>query len=213
MIGRTVLKNRATHVAIAVGLLAAMAQIAWSLPPDAGKSGVNKDAKNGKIANDPAFQKSLLTIASEYQSYGKVDDMSRWAPWLCAAPPPPKARISKSGDEGTHGKKVYYLFAKNRDSYMNKEPGATGQVIVKESWLPNLAEGVDPTSPAARKPVSKQDLFIMFKTDPKTPNTDEGWVYGTVTSDGKTVTSAGRVQSCMGCHTTAPHGRLFGLAE
>jgi hypothetical protein len=54
------------------------------------------------------------------------------------------------------------------------------------------------------------DLFIMFKMDPKTPGTDQGWVYGTVTPDGKQVTSAGRVESCMQCHVAAPHDRLFG---
>ena len=41
---------------------------------------------------------------------------------------------------------------------------------------------------------------------------DDGWVYGTVAVDGS-VTSAGRVASCMGCHDeSATHERLFGLA-
>jgi hypothetical protein len=53
----------------------------------------------------------------------------------------------------------------------------------------------------------------MYKLDAKTPGTDEGWVYGTVTPDGKDVTCAGRVASCMGCHADAPHDRLFGLAK
>jgi hypothetical protein len=57
------------------------------------------------------------------------------------------------------------------------------------------------------------DLFIMFKTDPKTPETDDGWVYGTVTADGKKVTSAGKVASCMKCHQEASHDKLFGLAK
>jgi hypothetical protein len=57
----------------------------------------------------------------------------------------------------------------------------------------------------------KSALFIMYKLDPKTPGTDEGWVYGTVTADGKQVTSAGRVAACMKCHQDAPHDRLFGL--
>jgi hypothetical protein len=35
-------------------------------------------------------------------------------------------------------------------------------------------------------------------------------VYGTVAADG-TVTGAGRIASCMGCHADAPHERLFGL--
>ena len=55
------------------------------------------------------------------------------------------------------------------------------------------------------------DLFIMYKMDPATPGTDQGWVYGTVTADGKKVTSAGRVESCMKCHQQAPYDRLFGL--
>src|SRR5437870_10625362 len=61
------------------------------------------------------------------------------------------------------------------------------------------------------RPAARSGLFIMFKTEPGTPGTDEGWVYGTVTADGKQVTSAGRVESCMACHRDAPHDRLFGL--
>ena len=52
----------------------------------------------------------------------------------------------------------------------------------------------------------------MMKLDPKTPGADDGWVYGTVSADGKTVTSAGRVASCMKCHETRPT-RLFGLKQ
>ena len=61
------------------------------------------------------------------------------------------------------------------------------------------------------KAAKQADLFIMFKLDSKTPGTDDGWVYGTVTPDGKKVTAAGRVASCMKCHQDAPHDRLFGL--
>jgi hypothetical protein len=53
-------------------------------------------------------------------------------------------------------------------------------------------------------------LFIMMKLDPATPDTDHGWVYGTVAADRVTVTSAGRVASCMGCHESAGFDRLFG---
>ena len=51
----------------------------------------------------------------------------------------------------------------------------------------------------------------MFREKKDTPGTDEGWVYGTVTADGKTVTSAGRVASCMKCHVQAKNDRLFGI--
>lgn len=54
-------------------------------------------------------------------------------------------------------------------------------------------------------------LFIMFKTDPDDESTDNGWVYGTVSADGKTVTSSGRIESCMACHVDAGDDRLFGL--
>jgi hypothetical protein len=88
-------------------------------------------------------------------------------------------------------------------------PVPVGQVLVKEAWVP------EPMKDKGEAPKAKEKagLFIMFKLDPETPDTDEGWVYGTVTADGRTVTSAGRVGSCMGCHKKAPHDRLFGLPK
>jgi hypothetical protein len=109
-----------------------------------------------------------------------------------------------------------------------------GQVVVKEAWTPeevdvqrpesvirrikvNGEERVDEFLPYVRKDgrvyhaKEKSGLFIMFKLDPQTPGTDQGWVYGTVTADSKKVTSAGRVASCMKCHQDAPHDRLFGV--
>jgi hypothetical protein len=55
-------------------------------------------------------------------------------------------------------------------------------------------------------------LYIMTKVgDADEPDTDAGWIYGTITPDGA-VTSAGRVGSCMSCHVDqAPHERLFGV--
>jgi hypothetical protein len=63
------------------------------------------------------------------------------------------------------------------------------------------------------KAARRAELFIMMKLDPETPNTDAGWVYGTVTPDGRIVTSAGKVQSCMECHKEAKNERLFGLTR
>ena len=60
---------------------------------------------------------------------------------------------------------------------------------------------------------AKAGLFIMFKVDSATPETDEGWVYGTVTADGQKVTASGKIDSCMNCHQRAPHDRLFGLKD
>src|SRR5690606_15988348 len=58
------------------------------------------------------------------------------------------------------------------------------------------------------------ELFVMAKLGgPELDGTDAGWIYGTLTPDGRTVTSAGRVQRCMDCHEAASHERLFGLQE
>ena len=71
--------------------------------------------------------------------------------------------------------------------------------------IASLGTGFRATDPAG--------LYIMFKLDPSTPETDEGWVYATITPDGQ-VTSAGRVGSCMGCHeTSATHERLYGVPK
>jgi hypothetical protein len=101
---------------------------------------------------------------------------------------------------------------------------------VKEAWLPEEVEGSFGELEALgrrkgdRVPYlreggrwfharEKAGLFVMFKLEPSTPGTDDGWVYGTVTADGKQVTSSGRVGSCMGCHKDAPHDRLFGVTK
>jgi len=90
-----------------------------------------------------------------------------------------------------------------------------GQALVKESWrpvecLPTDSSAITSMGKAYRKG-EQADLFIMFKVGPATPDTDQGWVYGTVTPDRATVTSGGRVASCMDCHAKAPHDRLFGM--
>ncbi len=153
------------------------------------------------------------------------------------------AAHSASKDTQTHGRKLYSIFAKIRSHEFYV--GHVGQVVVKESWVPEevadkgqsleaisrkvkihakddkdstqTVEREDRYVPYVRKDgrlyhaAKKGPLFIMYKMDPKTPGTDEGWVYGTVTADGKDVTSAGRVESCMNCHRKAPDDRLFGL--
>jgi hypothetical protein len=184
-----------------------------------------------------SIQQELLNIAAEYRSWGRVDDEIRWAWWLCRAPNPALAHVSSSNDKGTHGQKLYSLFARDHDAYVSLQSGGqvkVGQTIVKESWVPE--EVTDPQVkpyawgetfthieddhffPYAKKDGKlfragkPADLFVMTKLDPKTPETDAGWVYATITPDGKTVTSAGRIESCMKCHQTKSD-RLFGMAE
>lgn len=217
-------------------------------------------------ANDKAFHETLTSIAKHYKSAGYVDYDARWAPGLCRAPVPGKdyipaqARISTSKDDDTHGRKLYFLFARDRAAYVKigleertksekvgdplkgyrYSPDDFGRVIipkvkalqplqqfiVKESWAPEeVAErdtgklwgrdSIDfvPKDGKFYKPGKQGDLYVMFKIDPKTPGTDAGWVYGTLTPDAQTVTSSGKVDSCMSCHTKAKHDRQFGLTS
>ncbi len=172
-----------------------------------------EEAKEEEVINDPEFHARLLQIAREYKDYGQVNKQLRIAPTLCKAPFIPPPFLSSSKDESTHGKKVYYLYANPSDSYLalnmektdEKFRAKAGQVIVKESFV---AEKAPKGTLLAGE---RKGLFILFKMEPETPKTDRGWVYGTVAPDGKTVTSAGKVTSCMNCHQEAPHDRLFGL--
>jgi hypothetical protein len=171
------------------------------------------------------YDERVLAVAAEYQGWGRVDEQLRAAPTACAAPmQPPRARMSASDDGGTHGQKLYSVWAKERAQYAH-DRAPVGQVVVKESWLPELVtdlasipSSLDTTfHPYARvdgktyKAGEPAGLFVMMKVGAEaTPGTDQGWIYGTISPDGA-LTSAGLVDTCMGCHESAPHDRLFGL--
>ncbi len=174
----------------------------------------------------PVFADEARAIARDYQAWGRVDDEVRWAPWLCRMPLPGIARLSDSADTDTHGKKLYSLFAKNRADYP-RGPNV-GQVIVKQAFTAVRADGVTFDPAAADRagtdhfyPYAEDGgvvyrtgdpagLYIMFKVDPATPDTDAGWVYATLSARGD-LTASGRIASCIGCHEKAPHDRLFGI--
>jgi hypothetical protein len=122
------------------------------------------------------------------------------------------------------------------------EPIPIGFTIVKQSWTavpsPPPAANAKPVANAEPDPMldvsmsapapiawvdhegqrlhtgEQAELFVMAKVgSADMPGTDAGWIYGTLTADGRTVTSAGLVQRCMDCHDVAPHERLFGLQK
>ena len=172
--------------------------------------------------SDADLRARLLEIAANYKTYGMADDRMREAAIPCAALASPKSdyRYSRSSDEGTHGKKLYLMFAANLDpvtrSYTGDRQQKSGnQVIVKESWMAVEDERAFPSVRGEDgkhyTAGAKGPLFVMFRVTPDDPRSDAGWVYGTLTPDGKAITGIGRLANCMGCHEKAPHGRLFGL--
>jgi hypothetical protein len=201
-------------------------------------AGYRLTADSPKSDADAPFNKELLQVAKDYKGWGRVDDEMHWAPFLCREPQPGKAAFSASTDEATHGQKIYSLFAKKRNDYVQiaaTKTAPVGQVIVKESWIPEETEDNVPsvrdlerkkvietkiegdhfypyatTGGKMYKAAKLAGLFVMMKLDPKTPGTDDGWVYGTVSADGKKVTAAGKVESCMKCHVEAKFDRQFG---
>jgi len=96
----------------------------------------------------------LRSIAADYEQFGRLDDEARWAPYLCRRPNPPSARVSASEHDGSHGRKLYTLYAKDPMAYAGLprssspnllgEPAPLaelGQVLVKEAFRPVPYEG------------------------------------------------------------------------
>jgi len=168
-------------------------------------------AATATASPDPRHVEAIRKAAADYTKWGKVDDTSRIAPTACAAPLPPKpshARMSAADGDSPHGKKLFYLWASHRDAYANLRRSKlgipVGFTIVKQSFVAVGDASSGYTTGA------KKDLFVMTKIGDK-PGSDDGWIYGTVSPDGK-VTSAGRVDTCMHCHDDqATHERLFGV--
>lgn len=152
-------------------------------------------------------------------------------------PPAPKAPTKITFEQGLYlpgseGQKAYLAIAKGAEV-------PEGLVLVKEAWVPEEVTDPKEIAKIKQQRLSKESellfnpnpghtfwpyaekgkklyqakeksaLFVMYKTKEGTPNTDQGWVYGTLSADGKEVTSAGMLKKCMGCHTRAPYGRLF----
>lgn len=149
---------------------------------------------------------AVTDAARDYHTCSKVNTDPNWAPTLCAPPPMPPPLLSVSRDPDTHGRKLYYLFSKDQRAYLQSKdrPQPVGQVIVKEAWFPKA--GADPKQKITGE---KGPLFLMIKTGDA--DSDEGWIYATATPDGKTITSWGKLASCMECHQVRTNDRMFGL--
>jgi hypothetical protein len=187
--------------------------------------------------NDARFHGLVRAVVGQYESWGRVDDEGRWAPWLCRMPFPASAHFSASGDGGTHGMKLYTVYALDPVAYGAQPtamptgttpPAGVTQALVKESFHPRLIEEIGSTDPHTQwqtrghrlRPAARDGryyeagepagLYLMMRLRNATAATDQGWVYATVTPDRQTITAAGRLSRCMACHVQEAD-RLFGL--
>lgn len=179
--------------------------------------------------NDPRFHAIIKAVADEYLGYGLVNTqvnevaVPKVAPELCRTALPvieaePEPRLSGADSDAAHGKKLYFLFAKDIAHYTNRDgsDSPVGQALVKEAWSSktgnpnarNLRTHASAVRISPRVKVGDQmleigqrtDLFVMVKQAVDADGTDEGWVYGVIDADSRQVKSAGEVASCIACH-------------
>ena len=195
-------------------------------PADQSKPAANStdDSEQTKM-----FKKLVHSIMENRKSLEPVSEQVSVAFADCAAPsiikreskPSPKLMISQSSDQDTHGKKLYYLYVKYKEKYLQisdpmaklsrdsrVETSPVGQVLIKDSFFHNKS-----AKDSVLEPGKRYAYFVMTKLKPETPETDKGWIYATVEPDGKTISAVGKIESCMNCHKEANHDRLFGIPE
>ena len=173
---------------------------------------------------DPKMAALIATSAAGYSAFPRVSGDFRVAPTDCRMPPP-RARVSEATKE--HGGKLYLLFARMAKEGQYVTPGvpaAVGETLVKEAWQAVPGPATQQTPAGERYAITPEardgdkvfhageaaGLFVMHKLAADTPDTDQGWVYGTIDAAGL-VTAAGRIASCMRCHEDATEDRRFGL--
>ncbi len=131
--------------------------------------------------------------------------------------PPTTIFKSRSTDSTTHGGKVFRLRIKDDSNYAYDLSQPTGQTIVMATYdytqsRITLGEGksLKMNDSLHLVPGTPRNYYIMFKSNATDYKTDNGWVYGVVTPDGKKVLQKGLIASCMRCHSESKTDRTLG---
>jgi len=118
-------------VAVATGLTGCAND--FDEAPSHAKKGDAKSINEGAV-NNPVFHDQLIAVANEYFEYGLVNPAARMAPEDCRQPPP-GPMLSESDHSDTHGKKLYFLFAKNSDHYLRQDSMDSPNSVRHDGWL------------------------------------------------------------------------------
>ncbi len=169
--------------------------------------------------------KVLLDIVANHKNLTLYNYALKMALVQCSAykpGDPPRYRstvfTSRSDDTSTHGLKVFELYVKNDNAYAYQysQPQPEGQTLVKATWhskeIQNPAENqrvLKVNDSVYLQPTTPSEYFIMFKSNNTLYATDEGWIYGIVSEDGKEVINKGLIKSCMSCHDASKHDRML----
>lgn len=180
------------------------------------------------VVNNPAFHKSITAAVDDYFQYAMVNSVALES---TDGDPPDgdsQPRMSQSNHQPTHGNKLYYLFAKDIEHYLSQDgtESPEGQLLVMETWTSKISNPearnrrthsagvrINPRTSVGEQVLEigkRSNLYIMMKLESDAPDTDQGWVYGIVDAESKSVTAAGNVLSCRRCHSGAKNDRLFG---
>jgi hypothetical protein len=142
--------------------------------------------------------------AKDVESYGKISGL-----WLVEWSDEGRKKLKQV--EGVDG--LSQALVKESFEAVEMKPSENDEAVA-DSAAPSRSRAMQPALHDGKrwKMGAAKGLFVMMQFDKKPASSDDGWVYGTVAPDGA-VTGVGRMDSCMACHTSAPHGRLFGLAK
>ena len=190
------------------------------------QSDQDSSAHSSQVASDTKpdhtpgpFDEQVLAIARDYKALTQASSNWSLAPTLCLpAIKPTELFMSDAKGDQAHSRKLYHLYVGDLESYLKaaSTQAPSGQRLVKSSFeaLPLAPDSHDPdgvrTSAGMFKPGEQKEFFVMLRVDVAIPDTDNGWIYGVVTSDLLKTIASGRIQSCMECHTKRP-SRMFGL--
>jgi len=131
--------------------------------------------------------------------------------------PPTTLFKSRSTDTASHGGKVFRLRAKDDSKYAYDLVQPEGQILQLASFYYKEAHTTLGDRNSLRIGESlylnatiRSNFYLMYKSNSTEYPTDSGWVYATVSADGKTVLQKGLIASCMKCHDQSKTDRMLG---
>jgi len=131
--------------------------------------------------------------------------------------PPTTLFKSRSSDTTTHGGKIFRLRVKEDSNYAYDLKQPEGQILqlalfYYEETNTTLGDGKSfrLSDLLYLNPTTRSNFYLMYKSNSKEYPTDNGWVYGVVSADGKTVLQKGLIASCMKCHDQSRTDRMLG---